>query len=135
MKGKVFRLLVFMHQMKSLNVLKSKFNRMAKLGLVTVEDGILEPQRQMMALRTMRSRFHIPPIYGQIWQIVVQLAILSSPIPQLVVMEPWKDWFFENKKSLVAVNTNDVYHKLVKDRVWVQRKILDTWHIIRGSEW
>ena len=50
-------------------------------------------------------------------------------------MEPWKDWFFDNNKSLVAVNTNDVYHKLVKDRVWVQSKVLDTWHIIRGSEW
>ena len=115
--------------------LKSKFNRMAKLGLVTVEDGILESQRQMMAFRTVRSRFHIPPGYGQIWQTVVQLPILSSPIPQLVVVEPWKDWFFDNKKSLVAVNTNDVYHKLVKDRVWVQSKVLDTWHIIRGSEW
>ena len=82
--------------------LKSKFNRMAKLGLVTVEDGILESQRQMMAFRTVRSRFHIPPGYGQIWQTVVQLPILSSPIPQLVVVEPWKDWFFDNNKGTDA---------------------------------
>ena len=73
--------------------------------------------------------------YGQIWQTIVQLPILSSAIPQLVVVEPWNDWFFYNKKSLFAVNTNDVYHKLVKERVWVQSKVLDTWHIIRGSEW
>ena len=33
--------------------LKSKFNRMAKLGLVTMEDGILESQRQMMVFRTL----------------------------------------------------------------------------------
>ena len=64
-----------------------------------------------MAFRTVRSRFHIPPGYGHLWQTVVQLPILLSPIPHLVVVEPWKDWFFVNKKSLVVVNTNDVYRK------------------------
>jgi hypothetical protein len=108
---------------------------MAKLGLITVEDGILESQRQMMAFRTVRNRFHIPPGYSQIWQSILELPILSSLIPQLVVEEPWKDRLFYNKKSLFVVKTNDIYHQLVDDRVWVQSKVLDTWHITRGSEW
>jgi hypothetical protein len=72
--------------------LKSKFNRMARLGLVIVEDGILETLRKMIAVRTARSRFHIPTGYGQIWQSILDLSILSMPIPQLVVEEPWNDW-------------------------------------------
>jgi hypothetical protein len=43
------------------NNLKSNLNRMAKLGLIIVDDVILESQRQMMAFRTLRRRFHIPP--------------------------------------------------------------------------
>jgi hypothetical protein len=89
----------------------------------------------MMAFRTVRSRFHLPPRYSQIWQSVLQLPILLSLIPQLVVEEPWKDWPFDNKKSLFAVNTNYVYHKLIGNRVWVQSKVFDTWHIIYGSQW
>ena len=115
--------------------LKSKFNRMAKLGLVTVEDGILETQRKMMAFRTARSRFHIPTGYGQIWQSILDLPILSMPIPQLLVEEPWNDWCFDNKKSIFAVYTNDVYHKLVEDRAWVAHKFFATWHITRDGEW
>jgi hypothetical protein len=61
---------------------------MAKLGSVTMEDCILESQRQMMAFRTKRSRFHIPLGYDQIWQSILESPILSLPIPQLVVEEP-----------------------------------------------
>ena len=89
-----------------------------------------------MAFRTVRSRFHIPPGYGQIWQTIVQLPILPShQFHNLWWWNCGKIGFFITRKSLVAVNTNDVYHKLVKDRVRVQSKVLDTWHIIRGSEW
>ena len=51
---------------------------MAKLGSLTVEDGILESLSQMMAFRTVRSRFHIPPGYGQIWQTVVGFFITRN---------------------------------------------------------
>jgi hypothetical protein len=115
--------------------LKSKFNRMAKLGLVTVEDGILETQRKMMAFRTARSRFHIPTGYGRLWQSILDLPILSMPVPQLLEEEPWNDWFFDNKKPIFAVYTNDVYHKLVEDRAWVADKFFTTWHITRDGEW
>jgi hypothetical protein len=48
--------------------LKSKFNRMTKLGLITVEDGILESDKPIMAFQTMRNKFYIPLGYDQIWQ-------------------------------------------------------------------
>jgi hypothetical protein len=50
------------------------------------------------------------------------------------VEEPWKDRLFDNKRSLVVVNTNDVHHKLVDDRAWVHNKALNTWNITRGCE-
>jgi hypothetical protein len=63
------------------------------------------------------------------------LPVLLSLIAKLVVEEQWKDWPFANMKSLFAVNSNEVYHKLLKYRVWVQSKVLDTWHTTRGGGW
>ena len=76
--------------------LNSQFNQMARLGLVTVEDGILESRRKMMAFRTIRNKFHIPRGYGYIWQSIFNLALptLVFPIPELVVKDPWKHWSF-----------------------------------------
>ena len=47
---------------------KSKFivQSNARLGLVTVEDGILESHGKMMAFRTIKNKFHIPRGYGYI---------------------------------------------------------------------
>ena len=33
------------------------------------------------------------------------------------------------------VHINDVYHRLVKDRVWLTNKVLDTWYITRHVKW
>jgi hypothetical protein len=69
-----------------------------------------------MAFQIVRNRFSIHREYGQIWPLVLELPILLSSIPQLVVEEQWKNWFFYNKKLSFVVNTNDVYHKLVDNR-------------------
>ena len=114
--------------------LNSQFNRMARLGLVIMEDGILESRRKMMAFRTIRNKFHIPRGYGYIWQSLA-LPTLVFLIPELVVEDPWKDWSFGIGKSIFVVHTNDVYHKLVEDRVWLPNKVLDTWYITRHVQW
>ena len=108
---------------------------MARLGLITLEDGILESRRQMMAFRTIRSIFHIPLGYGHLWRSMLALPILATPIPKLVVEDPWKDWSFNNEKSIFVVQTNDVYHKLVEDKAWLAKKVLDTWRINRRVNW
>ena len=98
---------------------------MAKLGLVTVEDGILESCRKMMAFWTVRNKFHIPRGYGYIWESILALPRLVFPIPMLLVADPWKDWSFGIGQSIFVVNTNDVYHKLVEDRAWLATKVVN----------
>ena len=46
--------------------LNSQFNRMARLGLVTVEDIILESRRIMIAFQVIRNKLHIQHGYGYI---------------------------------------------------------------------
>ena len=108
---------------------------MARLGLVTIEHGILESSRTMMAFWTIKNKFHIPRGYGYIWQSILALPTLVFPIPELVVENPWKDWSFGIGKSIFVVHTNEVYHKLVEDRVWLPNKVLDTWYITRHVQW
>ena len=115
--------------------LNTQFNRMARLGLVTVEDGILQSCRKMMAFRTVRNKFHIPRGYGYIWESILTLPRLVFPIPMLLVADPWKDWSFGIGQSLFVVNTNDVYHKLVEDRAWLETKVANTWYITRHIKW
>ena len=102
--------------------LKSKFNWMAMLGLV-----IVKSHRQMMPIWTVGSRFHIPHGYVHIWLSILALLVLDSPIPKLMVEEPWKDLSF--------VHTNDIYYKFVEDRAWLAKKVLDTWHIKQCVKW
>ena len=46
-----------------------------------------------------------------------------------------ESWSFGNGKSIYVVHTNDVYHKLVEDRAWLENKVLDTWSITRNVKW
>ena len=108
---------------------------MARPGLVMVDHCILESCRKMMAFRTVRNKFHIPCGYGYIWESILALPRLVFPLPELAVEDPWKDWSFGIGHSIFAVNTNDVYHKLFKDRVWLATKVLDTWYITRHVKW
>ena len=88
-----------------------------KVGLVTMEDGILESCRKMMAFRTIRNMFHIPRGYGYIWESILALSILVLPLSELAVVDPWKDWSFGIGQSIFVVHINYVYHRLVQDRV------------------
>ena len=56
---------------ESLNSHCCQFKRMARLGLVIVEDGILESCMKMMAIRKIKNKFHIPCGYGYIWQLLL----------------------------------------------------------------
>ena len=60
--------------------LKSKFNWMARLGFVTMEDDILELHRQWMTFQTIQSRFQVPCGYGYPWQWILTSSTLDSPI-------------------------------------------------------
>ena len=104
---------------------------MARLGLVTVEDGILEACRKMMAFQIVRNKFHIPCGNGYIWESILALPRLVFPLPKLAVVDPWKDWSFGIGQSIFVMNTNYVYHKLVEDRAWLATKVLNTWYITR----
>jgi hypothetical protein len=65
---------------------------------------ILELQRQMIAFRTFRNNFYISPRYGHIWQLILRLPNLSTPIPHLVVEELWsKD--LGNEQSFLYTST------------------------------
>ena len=111
--------------------LNSQFNRMARPGLVNVEDGILQSRGKMMAFRTIKNKFHIPCVYEYIWQLIWAWPTLVFSIPELVVEDPWKDWSFGIGKSIFVVHSNDVYHKLVEDKAWLTNKVLNTWYITR----
>ena len=115
--------------------LNTQFNRMARLGLVTVEDGILESCRKMLAFKTIRNKFHIPRGHGYIWESILTLPRLLFSIPMLLLADPWKDWSFGIGHSIFVVNTNDVYHKLVEDRAWLETKVANTWYIARHVKW
>ena len=43
---------------------------------------------------------------------MLALPILATPIPKLVLEDPWKDWSFDNGNLIFAVQTNDV-HKVL----------------------
>ena len=101
--------------------LNTQFNPMARLGLVTVEDGILESCRKMMAFRTVRNKFHIPCGYGYIWESINWHCVEFFHLPELAVEDPWKDWSFGIGQSIFVVHTNYVYHKFSQFQSWWSR--------------
>ena len=72
-------------------LLNLQFNRMARLGLVTIKDAMLVSQRRLMAFRTIRSTFHIPKGYTFIWDKLQELLSLYDWIPNVDggISIPW----------------------------------------------
>ena len=64
--------------------LQLQFNRMARLGLITIQDAMLVAQKRLMAFRTARSIFRIPPNYKSIWEKFQELPILNGFLLNLV---------------------------------------------------
>ena len=63
----------------------------------------------------MQIRLYITIGYDYIWQLVVEMPIPMTPIPNLVLEELWNYWLFDGKKAILAMHENDVYPKLIKD--------------------
>ena len=57
--------------MESKHCLDIEFNRMARLGLILVQDAMLENHSRLTALRTTRISFHVPKSYRSIWESVM----------------------------------------------------------------
>ena len=75
----------------------SQINRMARLGSVTVEDGILESHRKMMAFHTIRNKFHIPRIWVYL-AINIGIAYISFPDSRVGGRGPMEGlviWYWE----------------------------------------
>ena len=64
-------------------LLNLQFNRMARLGLVTIKDVMLMPQRILMAFHTIRSIFRIPRGCNFVWDKLKGLSSWYEPISYL----------------------------------------------------
>ena len=53
--------------------------------------------------------FYVSRGYNYIWQAILALPFLDSPILKLAVEEPWKDGSFSSENLIFVVQTNDVY--------------------------
>ena len=97
--------------------LKSKFNRMARLVLVTVEDRILKSRKQMMAFLTIRNIFHVTSWISLYLAISIGIIYSTNTDSRVGSGGTMEIWSFHGDKSIFVVHTNYIYHKLVEDKV------------------
>ena len=102
---------------------------MAGLRFGTIINVVLQSHKHITTFRTLFTKFHTPPRYDYIWQLVVAMPSLTAPILELVVNEQLKDWLFDGKKSIVVVDINDAFRELIQDRAWLVIKDSHITHI------
>ena len=116
-------------------ILNLQFNRMARLGLVTVKDAMLVSQRRLMAFRTIRSTFRIPKGYTFIWDKLQEILSAYEPIPDLDGRSQELDWRFVGNKRLTMISTNVAYHKLIDKHKWLEEKVIKIWGFHKPITW
>ena len=108
---------------------------MAGLRFGTIINVVLQSHKHITTFRTLFTKFHTPPRYDYIWQLVVAMPSLTAPILELVVNEQLKDWLFDGRKSIVVVDINDAFRELIQDRAWLVMKVSYTCHIPNVIQW
>ena len=117
------------------NLLMLQFGRMGRLGLVTIADAMLQSQRKIMAFRTVRSRFRIPKSYRTIWDMIRNVPILQGQIPSCGEAFYVHDWVFEGNRNILTIQTNDIYHKLMSNHLWMEDQVRKQWGFQRPISW
>ena len=115
--------------------LQHQFNRMARLGLVSLKDATLTSQRRLMAFRTARSTFGIPRNYRHIWDTLQGLSVLQGHVSHLNEDSPHLDWTFVGGNNLSMVSTNEVYHTIIGKHMWLENRVIMVWSFHRPTIW
>ncbi len=115
--------------------LQLQFNRMARLGLITIQDAMLVAQKRLMAFRTARSIFRIPHNYKSIWEKFQELPILNGLLPNLVEEHRALDWTFVGDRGLTLISTNVAYHAIIERYTWLSPCLRKVWSIDKPNAW
>ena len=69
-------------------------------------------------------------LFDYIWRLVVVVSIFMAHDAELMAQEPWKEWLFDGRKSILVLYTNHVYHKLI-ERTWHIARCIQWWHQVQ----
>ena len=88
--------------------LKFEFNRMARLGFITMQNVVLESHMHIMAIKIVHIRFHICPKCDYIWDVICQLWASLN----VYVLPPFLVGFAQGAKALPWPSYEVVFYYL-----------------------
>ena len=88
-----------------------------------------------MAFRTVRSRFRIPKSYRTIWDMIRNVPILQGQNSSCGEAFYVHDWVFEGNHNILTIQTNDIYHKLMSNHLWMEDQVRKQWGFQRPISW